>query len=78
MSSVERDARLSAFAGALNAATDIRVLDASVREDKAVVAILSTDVIVGGSGRPSPPLEETLRFERRGRVWALGSARGRR
>ncbi len=78
MSSDERDARLAIFAGALNAATDIRVLDASVRGDQAVVAILSTDVIVGGSGRPTPPLEETLRFERRGGVWALGSARGRR
>jgi hypothetical protein len=41
-----------------------------------VVPVLRTDVIVGGRGAPTAPVEETLRFERRDGIWRLaGSAR---
>ncbi len=68
--------RLAPFVGALNAATDVRVVDASVQGDEALVSLLSTDVIVGGRGGPTPPVEETLRFVRRAGRWALAAGRG--
>jgi tetratricopeptide (TPR) repeat protein len=67
----EREVRLAPFRGALNAATDIRVIDVTASPMSVVVQILRTDVIVGGSSQPQPPTEETLRFERRGGTWAL-------
>lgn len=69
----EEQARLiAAFAGAINAATDLRVLDVKARGDLAVVTVLRTDVIVGGAGSgPRDPTEETLRFWRRRGEWML-------
>jgi tetratricopeptide (TPR) repeat protein len=68
----EEGARLiAAFTGALNAATDLRVLDVKARGDLAVVTVLRTDVIVGGAGGPRDPTEETLRFWRRRGEWVL-------
>ena len=68
----EEGARLiAAFTGAINAATDLRVLDVKARGDLAVVTVLRTDVIVGGSAGPRDPTEETLRFWRRRGEWVL-------
>jgi hypothetical protein len=67
----ERDRLVARFAGALNAATDLRVLDVVVKGDEASVPILRTDVIVGGKSEPGAPVEEKLRFVRRGGAWLL-------
>ena len=67
----ERGRLVAPFTGALNAATDLRVLDVKTRGDLAVVTVLRTDVIVGGSGAPRDPTEETLRFWRRRGEWVL-------
>ena len=67
----ERARLIAAFTGALNAATDLRVLDVKARGDLAVVTVLRTDVIVGGAGGPRDPTEETLRFWRRRGQWMM-------
>jgi tetratricopeptide (TPR) repeat protein len=67
----ERARLIAAFTGALNAATDLRVLDVKQQGDLATVSVLRTDVIVGGSGAPRDPTEETLRFWRRRGEWLL-------
>jgi tetratricopeptide (TPR) repeat protein len=68
----EERARLTAaFTGAINAATDLRVLDVEMRGELAIVSVLRTDVIVGGRGGPRDPVEETLRFARRRGEWVL-------
>jgi hypothetical protein len=68
----EERARLVApFTGAVNAATDLRVLSVTTRGDLAVVTILRTEVIVGGSVPSREPTEETLRFWRRRGEWLL-------
>jgi tetratricopeptide (TPR) repeat protein len=67
----DRARLITAFTGALNAATDLRVLDVKARGDLAVVSVLRTDVIVGGPGAPRDPTEETLRFWRRRGEWML-------
>jgi tetratricopeptide (TPR) repeat protein len=74
LSPAAREARLGPFAGALNAATDVRVLDVVVTGDRALVTILCTDVIIGGKGAPQATHEETLRFQRRQGAWTLGPA----
>jgi hypothetical protein len=66
-----RRERLAPFIGALNAATDVRVLEVAVTGDSAVVSLLCTDVIIGGRGAARQPFEESLRFERRRGAWAL-------
>jgi hypothetical protein len=71
LSAAEREARLSHFAGALNATTDLRILDVAVRGDAAEIVILATDVVVGSKEPAPPPREETLRFERRSGAWSL-------
>ncbi len=71
LSAAARERRLAPFVGALNAATDIRVLDVHKEGEVFAVSILSTDVIVGGKGTSGPPLEETLRFDRQGGAWLL-------
>jgi hypothetical protein len=71
LSQAERDALLARSAGALNVATDLRVLEVSASGDAAVVTLLRTDVIVGGRGNASAPVEEILRFERRRGAWSL-------
>jgi tetratricopeptide (TPR) repeat protein len=68
----ERDERLAPFRGALNAATDLRVLDVTTGPDTASVSLLSTDVIIGGRTDSRPAHEETLHYERKNGVWALG------
>ncbi|MBI3932068.1 MAG: hypothetical protein HY317_01510 [Acidobacteria bacterium] len=77
MSAAERHRRLAPFVGALNAATDVRILDVVVRGDEAAVPILSTDVILGGRGSAGTPVSETLLFARRGGAWTLRGAGGR-
>jgi hypothetical protein len=69
----ERSRAITPFVGALNAATDLRVLDVVVRGAEAEVPVLRTNVIVraGGQGGSDDPIQETLRFERRDGVWAL-------
>ena len=37
--------------------------------------VLRTEVVVGGKGGESAPVEETLRFERRPEGWVLGARR---
>jgi tetratricopeptide (TPR) repeat protein len=71
LTAAARERRLEAFQGALNAATDIRVLDLVADGNQALVTILSTDVIVGGRREAGPPLEEKLRLVRSGGAWAL-------
>lgn len=72
LSAAARAERLVPFQGALNAATDLRVLDVIEKGAVVEVLVLRTDVIVGGrSSGPSSPVEETLRFERRGAEWRL-------
>jgi hypothetical protein len=71
----ERQQRLAPFLSALNAATDIRVLDVAVRGNEAVVTILFTPVIVDGRQLRAAPTEEELRFARRGGVWFLRERR---
>jgi hypothetical protein len=66
----DRDRLLEPLQGALNAATDLRVLDVTMDGERAAVSVLRTDVVVGGRGS-RPPVEETLHFERRGGSWAL-------
>lgn len=67
----ERARLIAPFTGALNAASDLRVLDVKTRGDFGVVTVLRTDVIVGGQGPPRDPTEETLRFWRRRGEWVL-------
>ena len=71
LSAEERTRLVAAFTGAVNAATDLRVLDIKARGDLAVVTVLRTDVIVGGATGPRDPTEETLRFWRRRGEWML-------
>jgi tetratricopeptide (TPR) repeat protein len=66
-----RARRLRPFRDALNAATDLRVLEVVVEGDRARVDLLATDVVVGGSGPPQESLEETLVFERSSGGWAI-------
>jgi len=72
LSAEARAERLAPFRGALNAATDLRVVDVTQRGSLIHVAVLRTDVIVGGHATgPTAPVEEVLRFERRGAQWRL-------
>jgi hypothetical protein len=71
LSAEDRARLIAAFTGAINAATDLRVLDINARGDLATVSVLRTDVIVGGTGGPRDPTEETLRFWRRRGEWLL-------
>ena len=64
--------------GALNAAADIRVIEAVVHGNEADVTILSTYVIVDGREDPAGPIEETLRFVRHGNTWSLQDRRAGR
>jgi tetratricopeptide (TPR) repeat protein len=66
---------LERFRGALNVATDLRVLDVTASGDGFVVPVLRTDVVVGGRGDAGPPVEETLRFDRSGAGWVLRARR---
>ena len=77
LTGAERERLLAPFRGAINVATDLRVLDVIPSRGSVVVPVLRTDVIVGGRGAPPAPVEETLRFERRDGMWRLvaGSAR---
>jgi len=77
LTGAERERLLAPFRGAINVATDLRVLDVIPSRGAVVVPVLRTDVIVGGRGAPTAPVEETLRFERRDGAWRLaaGSAR---
>jgi tetratricopeptide (TPR) repeat protein len=68
----QRAALLAPFKGALNVATDLRVLEVTTGREDAVVTVLRTDVIVDGRGGARPPVEEALRFVRRGGTWTLG------
>jgi hypothetical protein len=70
-----REARLTPFRGAINAATDLRVLDVQIQGDVAVVEVLASDVIVGGRQQARPPTGETLRFARRPEGWRLVAER---
>ena len=70
----QRAALLAPFKGALNVATDLRVLEVTTGREDAVVTVLRTDVIVDGRGGARPPVEEALRFVRRGGTWMLGGA----
>ncbi len=76
LSQAERQERLAPFAGALNASADMRVLEARVDGEEAVVTILATYVIVNGRQDPRAPVEETLFFSRQGGGWRLQPRRG--
>jgi tetratricopeptide (TPR) repeat protein len=67
----ERDRLIAPFVGAVNAATDLRVLDIKTRGDLATIVVLRTDVIVGGPSGAHDPTEETLHFWRRRGEWML-------
>jgi hypothetical protein len=62
---------LAPFKGALNVATDLRVVEVAAGRDEALVTVLRTDVIVDGRGGARAPVEEALRFVRRGGGWTL-------
>jgi len=66
-----REKRLAPFRGALNAATDLRVIEASVVGDRAEIQLLATDVVVGAQGAPRPPTEESLVFQRGTEGWRI-------
>jgi hypothetical protein len=51
------------------------VLDVAVQGDAAEVPILLAVQVLGGAQAARPPLEETLRFERRGGTWVLRARR---
>ena len=70
----EREARRAPFVGALNAAADIRVIEAEAQGNEASITVLSTYIIVDGHEAPSGPIEETLRFVRRGGRGPSGTA----
>ena len=67
----ERARLLGPFTGALNAATDLRVLEVKTRGDLATVTLMRTDVIVGGPSGTHDPTEEQLHFWRRRGEWML-------
>jgi tetratricopeptide (TPR) repeat protein len=69
MSKDQRERALAPFRDALNAATDLRVLQVDVRGDVAEIVVLRTDFLVGHP--PIPPAEEKLRFKRVGSEWSL-------
>jgi len=69
LSPEQRRRALAPFRNALNAATDLRVLQVATLGDAAEVVVLRSDFIVGRP--PTPPLEETLRFRRTGGRWVL-------
>lgn len=71
LSAAAREQRLSPFRGALNAATDLRVLDVRVSGERAVIELLATDIVVGGQGPPQSSVEETLVFVKAPAGWAL-------
>jgi tetratricopeptide (TPR) repeat protein len=74
LSAEQRAALLKPYEGALNVATDLRVLDVVLRGDQAEVPVLRRDVIVGGrDGGGGNSVEETLRFTRRDGAWVLSS-----
>jgi hypothetical protein len=69
LSKDQRERALAPFRDALNAATDLRVLQVDVRGDVAEVVVLRSDFLVGRP--PVPPTEERLRFKRAGSEWSL-------
>jgi tetratricopeptide (TPR) repeat protein len=69
LSKDQRERALAPFRDALNAATDLRVLQVDVRGDVAEVVLLRSDFLVGRA--PVPPTEERLRFKRAGSEWSL-------
>jgi hypothetical protein len=71
----QRERILERLRGALNVATDLRVLDVTAAGDGFVVPVLRTDVVVGGKGDAGAPVEEILRFDRSGAGWALRARR---
>lgn len=75
LSPADRDERLAPFLGALNASTDLRVLDVRFDGEDAVVTILASSVIVGGRQAPKAPVEETLRFTRQAGGWQVRARR---
>jgi hypothetical protein len=76
LSDAQRALRLQPFAGAINVAIDLRVLDI-VQEGAAAVAVsvLRTDVIVGGTSSQAAPVEEVLRFQHGAGGWVLDATR---
>jgi len=78
LGAAERQQCLAPFVGALNVATDLRVLEVTMTTDSATVSVLRTDVIVGGKhGAARPPTEETLRFVQVKDGWTLAVDRSR-
>jgi tetratricopeptide (TPR) repeat protein len=75
LTAAERARLVAPFVGALNAAADIRVIDVTASGNDAAITILSTYVIVGNRQGPTAPVEETLRFSRRGDTWELRARR---
>jgi hypothetical protein len=70
---LQRSQVLAPFVGALNAASDLRVVDVIARGDEVLVSVSRTDIIVleGGKGGTGRPIEERLRFQRRDGEWVL-------
>ncbi len=71
LDAASREKRLEPFRGALNTATDLRVIAAHTAGDRAMIEILATDIVVGGSGASRPPTPETLVFERGAEGWRI-------
>ena len=75
LSAAQRAALLAPFAGAINVASDLRVLDVIAEGDRVAVPVLRTDVIVGGSSSRAAPVEEVLRFQHVAAGWVLDARR---
>jgi len=73
LSEATRTQLLEPFLGAVNATSDLRILEVAVTGSQAVVTVLRTDVIVGGQARARPPVEETLKLVQESGSWVLAS-----
>jgi hypothetical protein len=71
----ERRTLLGLYTDSVSFRMELRVLEVRRQPDGAEVDVLRTDVAVGGSMRPGPPLEETWRFVLKDGAWGLRPAK---
>jgi hypothetical protein len=71
LTEAERRTLLGLYTDSVSFRMELRVLEVRRQPDGAEVEVLRTDVAVGGSMRPGPPLEETWRFVLKDGAWGL-------